>query len=850
MDGQAPPGGGSGDDRDRSGDDPFAVRPATDADRERPVRPLAPIGWGRSADVEPAPADRDDARQRQADADEIAAAQEEGIDPAPADAPAAPADDILAGIAPLDPTEDAGRIAPLDQADASADADPADEAPAPVPEPEIAAASGIADELEFAGEPDPGYVPSPVDLPAGTVPADAATSGAPSSDAPSSDAPLAGEVLTGELEADPEPVDDATAEMVLEPIADGDDDLRLPEPDADGAVDSAVVDAELVEEPAPEAPAETPTGDLVDLTPRVDTGLDEDAGVVDDPVEAADAPAHADSSTPAALAAREEVAEVVRPGAGADADAADADADADADAAGARDAGAGADARAHKEPQDHTADAREDPDAAPAPLAPAAAAARAAAMAWAAGSPVAPTATATAAAAAPSSSAASDDPASHARSAEGSPVDVTPEPTGTVSEPGPPDAHDATAALAARADEATPVAPSAPEAPSAAERRDPADPAADHDATAPERDAPVADDRVDRADRGPVASDDEPVDAIALLFGDVAEDADDDSRATEPDRPVPDDGEDRTRVLPVVGAAAAVAGAAAPAAHPDRDASTVAVPAAPRPDAGSPRETRSDAGSPRETRSDAASASASASVPPPYAAPPAPRPPAPRAPVLDAARVPAPPAPASPSRRASGPRGPRRTALWVGGAILLVLLLVGLFYLGQRLASSAAPDAAPVATATAAAEETPTPSPTPTDPVQGPAAAGTQAWDALLGGECLEPYTTPWEEEFTVVDCGSEHHAQMVARVALPQTGDAFPGEDAVRDSADELCIADTVIDYGAARAYEDVQYQSAYPITQDEWTAGDRDAYCFVSRAGGGAFTGSVGKPQPPVVP
>ncbi|RIJ60963.1 large membrane associated protein, partial [Clavibacter lycopersici] len=148
------------------------------------------------------------------------------------------------------------------------------------------------------------------------------------------------------------------------------------------------------------------------------------------------------------------------------------------------------------------------------------------------------------------------------------------------------------------------------------------------------------------------------------------------------------------------------------------------------------------------------------------------------------------------------------------------------------------------------AEATPTPSPTPTDPVQGPAAAGVQAWDALLGGECIEPYSTPWEEEFTVVDCGAEHHAQMVARVALPQTGDEFPGEDAVRDSADELCIADTVIDYAAARAYDDVQYQSAYPISQDEWAAGDRDAYCFVSRAGGGTFTGSIGVPQPPVVP
>nr|WP_228512014.1 septum formation family protein [Clavibacter sp. VKM Ac-2872] len=373
-------------------------------------------------------------------------------------------------------------------------------------------------------------------------------------------------------------------------------------------------------------------------------------------------------------------------------------------------------------------------------------------------------------------------------------------------------------ASAAPGPDAAPEPDTAPASPSDAD----ADAAPEHDAEPRDEAAPADPGAEPVAD--PIApvpsgySAAEPTDAIDLLFGDVVTDPAEephDGAAAGPDadaRPdAPEDADDRTRVLPAVGAAAA------PAPRSDRDAPTASVPAAtPRP----------------------------LPVPPPYAAPPAPRPPGPRAPVLDTARIPAPPAAAPPR----GPRGPRRTGLWVGGAILLVLLLVGLFYLGQRLGAGAAPDAAPVATATP--EATPTPSPTPTDPVQGPAAAGTQAWDALLGGECIDPYSTPWKEEFTVVDCGSEHHAQMVARVALPQTGDAFPGEEAVRDSADELCIADTVIDYAAARAYSDVQYQSAYPITQDEWTAGDRDVYCFVSRAGGGTFTGSIGVPQPPVVP
>ncbi|WP_445443197.1 septum formation family protein [Clavibacter sp. km1a] len=726
MSGEAP-GGGSGSGHD---DDPFAVRPATDADRERPARPLAPIGWGRADDREVVPADREPAPG--------ATPRDEGVDPAPAEPTPAPEGDILAGIVPLDPTEDADRVAPLDQADPAASPGDPDAADAPAPEPEIAAAPVDAGDVEFTGEPDPGYAPAPWADEPGEV--------------------LTGEVLTGE----PEPVDDASAEMVLEPVDGADDDVRL----ADVTADGPVVDAELVEDPADEIVPETPAVDEVQLTPRVDDVDDEDAEVVDDHVAPTDAP------QPAA-----EPVAALHP--------------ADEDAA----APSGADA-------EDDADLDDDEDDAPAPLAPAAAAARAAAMAWAAGS-----ATAASASAAP---------------APAAPPRVAPAPAAS-------DTH--VAAVAADPDDAPAGSAHEPETailptpdPEPTRRIEPdADRTADHAHETPAADRHAA--GATRPDADPTGSAphpetadadrDEPVDALALLFGDVAPERDGDHA----------DDADRTRVLPAASASAAGAAAAVAAPTAGGDAPAAAVPAA----------------SARPEPS-----SRPAPVPPPYAAPPAPRPPAPRAPVLDAPRSPAPPVPpASPPR---GPRGSRRTGLWVGGAILLVLLLVGLFYLGQRLGSAAAPGADPVASPTA--EATPTPSPTPTEPVQGPAAAGVQAWDALLGGECIDPYSTPWEEEFTVVDCGSEHHAQMVARVALPQTEDEFPGEDAVRDSADELCIADTVIDYAAARAYDDVQYQSAYPITQEEWTAGDRDAYCFVSRAGGGTFTGPIGVPQPPVVP
>ncbi|WP_156109650.1 hypothetical protein [Cryobacterium sp. MLB-32] len=68
-----------------------------------------------------------------------------------------------------------------------------------------------------------------------------------------------------------------------------------------------------------------------------------------------------------------------------------------------------------------------------------------------------------------------------------------------------------------------------------------------------------------------------------------------------------------------------------------------------------------------------------------------------------------------PSRHSSVPSSTRATriVIWVGVAVLAVIVLVGLFLLGQRLAGSAAllPVAAPTASATPTATPTPTPTP-------------------------------------------------------------------------------------------------------------------------------------------
>lgn len=173
-------------------------------------------------------------------------------------------------------------------------------------------------------------------------------------------------------------------------------------------------------------------------------------------------------------------------------------------------------------------------------------------------------------------------------------------------------------------------------------------------------------------------------------------------------------------------------------------------------------------------------------------------------------------------------------ALAVGG----VLLLAGLIFLGTRLPVLLA---GPAPTATSTPSPSATAAPTPTVPA-GPAAPGEQAWTALAGGECLEPYNTPWAETFTVVDCGAPHAAQLV--VAAPVDADpavAYPGEEAIVAQIDRKCSAPGVLDATAAEQYTDLQVQGTYPVSEEQWAAGERNYYCFVSRSSGEPITGSL---------
>ena len=207
------------------------------------------------------------------------------------------------------------------------------------------------------------------------------------------------------------------------------------------------------------------------------------------------------------------------------------------------------------------------------------------------------------------------------------------------------------------------------------------------------------------------------------------------------------------------------------------------------------------------------------------------------------------PASVEPGSEPAAPAGisrAQRILIWVAGGLLALLALVALFFVGTRLPALFAHQ-------TPVASTSPSASPTPSSTARpvGPVANGVHAWDELLGGECLNPFTNPWAEKFTVVDCATPHPAQMVFRgTSDTATDPTFPGADKLQAQISLLCAAPGVINLAAAGAYSDAQVQGSYAVTEQEWADGEHDYFCFVSRKSGQPLTGSVALPHTPPTP
>jgi hypothetical protein len=179
--------------------------------------------------------------------------------------------------------------------------------------------------------------------------------------------------------------------------------------------------------------------------------------------------------------------------------------------------------------------------------------------------------------------------------------------------------------------------------------------------------------------------------------------------------------------------------------------------------------------------------------------------------------------------------GTQKVLMWVAGGLVAVLALVALFLLGQRLGESSV--AAPAPATTSATSAVPTPA------ASGVAATpGSHPWNALQGGECIQPFTSAWAATFTVVDCGASHSAQLVFTGVLPDaSGAPYPSGAQFQKEITPLCTATTALNYSAAKAVTDLQVSFSYPGAENDWNSGDRTYYCFVSRAGGAALTANL---------
>lgn len=165
---------------------------------------------------------------------------------------------------------------------------------------------------------------------------------------------------------------------------------------------------------------------------------------------------------------------------------------------------------------------------------------------------------------------------------------------------------------------------------------------------------------------------------------------------------------------------------------------------------------------------------------------------------------------------------------WVTGGLVALVVVVALFFVGSQIPKWISGGGA----------ATPTPTTSPTAAL-GP---GTYAWNQLFGGECIQPFTNAWQEEFTVVDCAGDHAAQLVYHGTFG--GDAttvFPGEAELGKQINALCTRPGIFDTQAASAFSNLQVQGAYPVTAEQWDANQRDYFCFVNRTDGSALTGSL---------
>jgi hypothetical protein len=174
-------------------------------------------------------------------------------------------------------------------------------------------------------------------------------------------------------------------------------------------------------------------------------------------------------------------------------------------------------------------------------------------------------------------------------------------------------------------------------------------------------------------------------------------------------------------------------------------------------------------------------------------------------------------------------------SLWVLGTLVTLGLWVGAFVLGQ---SVGAPEDAAVEEVIESAESAPQ------FPELGPPpqAPGTWAWDELRGGECLTGFSDPFAEQFQVVSCSSPHNAELLhAELLSRESSEPYPGDPAVLAAARAACDVRDLVNIEVAQEFSDLRTGYSYPVSQDQWEAGERGVYCCVYSESGATFESSL---------
>ena len=175
-------------------------------------------------------------------------------------------------------------------------------------------------------------------------------------------------------------------------------------------------------------------------------------------------------------------------------------------------------------------------------------------------------------------------------------------------------------------------------------------------------------------------------------------------------------------------------------------------------------------------------------------------------------------------------------ALWgiITSAVAVVLSIVGLVILLGVVADLDEEAAVETESTDSATTESPTSppaetSPPPQDEETAPAEAIEVDVYKLRVGDCLtEPQDL--EEEIIatvpVVPCSEPHSDEVFALLTLPDQD--FPGQDAIYDQGEELCIAEFEGFVGLSYQESELDLWAIAP-SEESWGAGDREVVCNI---------------------